>query len=246
MRRLVLILAIVLASCTGVPTSDWCYVYNLASGTNSAGVPFTITDGTVTGSGIQTADGYLYASFSEAFTVSPTAFSVTVSNTSGATIASLNYYVSAFGNVYGDLVSVSNGTTTFNVDSLSNSGTLVDVAIETGGIPLTVVSATVYGNGANPYPVNNCAPTPTETPPPAPTETPPAPTDTPTVTPTETPAPYVYATITAPDDPDGEGTMTRFDYVVSVGDVMTAFLLLALLISVWAMFVYQLVASRGE
>lgn len=74
----------------------------------------------------------------------------------------------------------------------------------------------------------------------------PTPTVTPSATPTATPEPYAYQTIISPNATPVQGQLTRFDYVVSVGDVMVAFLLLALLVSGWSMFVYFVVSSRGN
>lgn len=67
-------------------------------------------------------------------------------------------------------------------------------------------------------------------------------TPTPTQTLTPTPEPYVYATISP--DGDESGQVTRFDYVLTAGDILTAVLLFALLASVWGMFVFWVVQRR--
>jgi hypothetical protein len=71
-------------------------------------------------------------------------------------------------------------------------------------------------------------------------------TETPTPTPTETPTkePYLYATVMPLGDGSDEGITTRFDYVVSVGDVMVAVLLVALVVSLWAMFIFHVIGQR--
>lgn len=72
------------------------------------------------------------------------------------------------------------------------------------------------------------------------TETPtPTVTLTPTPTETPTPAPWVYSTVPPPpESTDEPGQMTRFDYVVTAGDVLIADLLTWILISGWAMFLF--------
>lgn len=72
---------------------------------------------------------------------------------------------------------------------------------------------------------------------PVPTET-----HTPTPTFTPTPEPYVYATA-APAATDDPVVMTRFDYTASAGDVMIAVLLIALLLSVWAFFLFGVIVA---
>lgn len=72
---------------------------------------------------------------------------------------------------------------------------------------------------------------------PVPTET-----YTPTPTFTPTPEPFVYATV-APAATGEPGTMTRFDYTASAGDVMIAALLIALLLSVWAFFLFGVIVA---
>lgn len=62
---------------------------------------------------------------------------------------------------------------------------------------------------------------------------------TPTVTPTPTPEPYTYATL-APESTDEPGQMTRFDYVVTVGEVQVSNLLTLQLFSQWGMFLFAL------
>jgi hypothetical protein len=73
------------------------------------------------------------------------------------------------------------------------------------------------------------------------TETPtPTPTQTPTATFTPTPEPFSYATV-PPLDGESEGQMTRFDYVVSAGDVHIANLLTWLIASLWGMFIFTVI-----
>jgi hypothetical protein len=73
------------------------------------------------------------------------------------------------------------------------------------------------------------------------TETPvPTATHTPTPTLTPTPAPYVYATI-QPEATDEPGVMTRFDYTATAGDVHIANLLTAILLSLWAFFLFGVI-----
>lgn len=68
-------------------------------------------------------------------------------------------------------------------------------------------------------------------------------TPTPTPPPTETPAPWVYMTAVPPTG-ETEGQPTRFDYVVTAGDVMIAVLLLSLLLSLWGSIVMWWMARR--
>lgn len=69
------------------------------------------------------------------------------------------------------------------------------------------------------------------------------PTPTPPPTETPTPAPWVYMTAVPPTG-ETEGQPTRFDYVVTAGDVMIAVLLLSLLLSLWGSFVMWWIARR--
>lgn len=74
------------------------------------------------------------------------------------------------------------------------------------------------------------------------TETPsPTPTFTPTPTDTPTPEPWVYMTL-VPVTPDAPGQMTRFDYVATAGDVQVSTLLTWLLVSLWGMFLFAVIA----
>lgn len=72
----------------------------------------------------------------------------------------------------------------------------------------------------------------------------PTPTETATATPTPTPTaePWVYGTLSPVDA--GDGQIYRFDYTMTAGDVMIAFLLLVLLFSVWAFLIYEVVMGR--
>lgn len=71
------------------------------------------------------------------------------------------------------------------------------------------------------------------------TETP-TPTETLTPTPTETPTPepWVFATL-EPAVTDEPGQMTRFDYVTTAAEVHIANLLTMILVSLWGMFLFQ-------
>jgi hypothetical protein len=64
----------------------------------------------------------------------------------------------------------------------------------------------------------------------------PAPTATFTPTPTFTPAPYVY------DDVDGQ--TVRWDYTLSVGQVMTAGLLIMLILFIWGYAIFWIVVKK--
>lgn len=69
-------------------------------------------------------------------------------------------------------------------------------------------------------------------------------TPTPTPTATPTPEPYLYATVMPPGDGSEEGITTRYDYVLNVGDVLIAVLLVALIVSLWAMFGFWIMVQR--
>lgn len=74
------------------------------------------------------------------------------------------------------------------------------------------------------------------------TETPtPEPTATYTPSPTPTDEPSIYAT-TIPVIGTPDGQMTRFDYTATAGDVHIANLLTYLLYSVWAFFLFAVLA----
>lgn len=67
---------------------------------------------------------------------------------------------------------------------------------------------------------------------PTPTET-----QTPTPTPSPTPEPWVYATL-LPESTEEVGQTSRFDYIVTVGDVHIANLLSWQLVSQWMQFLF--------
>lgn len=66
------------------------------------------------------------------------------------------------------------------------------------------------------------------------------PTATPTVTPSPTGEPWLYITM-QPASGTPEGQVTRFDYVVTAGDVQIANLLTFLLFSLWGMFLFAVI-----
>jgi hypothetical protein len=205
------LLALLIAACAPPPLPPVCYRYNfVASATSSNGTPINIQSGQhVPGSGIQTTlEGELIANWGEDFFIDWSDVAIEIARPAGV---SGNIDIQFIANVFG-VSFQENGTLTSDLNSATlyfeNYGTneasrYVSTTVQSSQ-QLVVRSFTVYVEGANPFPRNDCAPptatrtatqtgtfTPTRTPSATPTATRTAtPTFTPTGSPTATATPY--------------------------------------------------------
>lgn len=148
------ILSLVLAACGAVPTSDWCYTFTLPNG-NVSSLPGW--------SGISNAGGgndiYLQFSLSR---FRPEYIQVFVTNLGSSRVIYLDGSGWGFNpNLQAITVPAGNSTAWVAAGATGNSGYFF---AENTGTNITVDAIKFYGNGANPFPSNECAATPSPTP----------------------------------------------------------------------------------
>lgn len=161
MKRLItflIFLSIGLSACSPAPATDWCYTYSFLGGLPSG---FSLGYGYVGADGLSGEIGSrdLYVEYTGA-SVSPSYVSITLSNPGAS---------GTVGYREGDWWGSSFSSTTLPagdslvVASTSGSGTnkYIYVYIPTSA---RVTSLTFHGNGANPFPENDCPPSATATP----------------------------------------------------------------------------------
>jgi hypothetical protein len=187
------LVALILAACDTPELPATCYIYNFAIDPSSSnGSPINIQAGTaVDGLGIQsTAGGDIIANWSETFFINWDTIAVDIGRPEGVEgDISITFVADAFGvsvSQSGTLPADLDAATIYFEDVGTNEESKNFSATVQASAQIIVGSLTVYVDGVNPYPRNDCAPTTPSPQPPTATLTP---TTTLSPTPTFTPSP---------------------------------------------------------
>ena len=197
MRRFLfaaLMVMMLVSACDTPPSNAACYIYDFStSATSSNNTPINIQSGSgqwIYGYGLQTVNNELIFNWTETFFINPSSVSVRVVRPSGVTgdILVEGFIADAFsvsiGNSNLTLLSGMDEFTLTRNDAGNSEGKTFNATIQTAA-PLLIDEITVYVDGANPFPRNDCAPA-TPSPTPSKTYTPPPVTVTPFQSPTGT------------------------------------------------------------
>lgn len=157
----ILFLAIILAGCSGTvaPVSDWCYIYDFTVSSHEFNM---LTGNWVNGVGIVSSDNFLNVTYTNTAFVQSTNIAVQIYRTAPAgatTITSNGHIYNNFFNLTQTFpplgVPVDNPFTVTITASEFVASNTVSVVMESQE-EVAIQKVIVYGNGGNPFPVNNC------------------------------------------------------------------------------------------